>query len=94
MHGNMNVKSDHYIGSNQNIKSILTNPQAFVPLLYFIKSTKQANLVSESISAAVNFRSYEQIKPGREFYFSQKSYRVTQQCSGLRMLENKTYCSC
>jgi len=41
----------------------------------------------KSISPAlVSFSSYEQIDPDSEFYFSQKTYRVTQQCSGLRML--------
>jgi hypothetical protein len=48
----------------------------------------------KSVSGAVSFRSYEQIDAGNEFYFSQKSCRVTWQCSGLRMLESKTYCSC
>jgi hypothetical protein len=45
-----------------------------------------------NIVAAVRFRSScEQIDPGCEFYYSQKSYRVTQQCSRLGMLANKIH---
>ena len=60
MHGQQNVTSEVFI---------LINTQAFVPLLYFVKSAKQANLVSETYQCCLKFPLVRADRPRQRILF-------------------------